>query len=66
MANSLLSLTDEGESCQNCEFFNVANMSLHHFPGNKILAKNFDFTVVLVQPRKYLYHLISTGLTHST
>ena len=38
-------------------------MSLHHFPGNKILAKSFDFTVVLVQPRKYLYPLLSTGLT---
>ena len=38
-------------------------MSLHHFPGNKILAKSFDFTVVLVQPRKHLYPLLSTGLT---
>ena len=42
---------------------NVANMSLHHLPGNKILAKSFDFTVVLVQPRKHLYPLLSTGLT---
>ena len=43
--------------------WNVANISLHHFPGNKILAKSFDFTVVLVQPRKHLYSQFSTGLT---
>ena len=41
MAKSL-SFTDEGKSCHSHAF---ANMSFNAICGNKILAKNFEFTV---------------------